>query len=222
MTSKLPPDARVTGAGRAKALSPFASVKRDQSSPISASIRALVRDPSPGRLERISGGIELSEQGDGLTAHGLLDLWELAHLRGAHGVSEPLGFRVDAALAAGFLQQRAQLGAGELGRLFGGPCLSSPSPRQGTRIMSGHSSRTARADDVSTRGGRRRRRPRPRIGRWMALAASVVVPGTVAAGGWMYLLDLHDPWLRRPRGLAPGRRSGTAPLAVGDRQRHAA
>ncbi|MFE2192196.1 LCP family protein [Streptomyces olivaceus] len=52
--------------------------------------------------------------------------------------------------------------------------------------MSGHSRGTARVDDVSTTGGRRRRRPRRRIGRWVALGASVLVLGTAAVGGWVY------------------------------------
>jgi hypothetical protein len=44
----------VTGAAPAYALSALASAKRDRSSPISASTRAPVRDPSPGRLVMIS------------------------------------------------------------------------------------------------------------------------------------------------------------------------
>jgi hypothetical protein len=44
----------VTGEAPAKALSPFASVKRDRSSPISASTLAPVSEPSPGKLVMIS------------------------------------------------------------------------------------------------------------------------------------------------------------------------
>ncbi|GGQ59374.1 hypothetical protein GCM10010216_21740 [Streptomyces flaveolus] len=52
-----------------------------------------------------AGGIELFEKGDGLTAHGLLDLRQLAHMRGAQCVSKPFGFRLDAALAASLFQK---------------------------------------------------------------------------------------------------------------------
>jgi hypothetical protein len=45
------------------------------------------KDSSGEVIDAGAGGIELSEQGDGLTAHGLLDLRGLAHLRGAQCVT---------------------------------------------------------------------------------------------------------------------------------------
>ena len=48
-----------------------------------------------------------------MAAQGLLEEWELAHLLGAEGVGQPLGFGVDAPAASGLLQQGAQLGEGQ-------------------------------------------------------------------------------------------------------------
>ncbi|MFF9203912.1 hypothetical protein ACF1AE_19180 [Streptomyces sp. NPDC014986] len=56
-------------------------------------------------LDAGAGGIELSEQGDGLASHSLLDLWGPAHVRDAQGVSQSFDSCLDAALAAGLLQQ---------------------------------------------------------------------------------------------------------------------
>jgi len=54
VTQVLRPDARVTGAEPANALSPRASANRPRSSPISAKTRAPVASPSPGKLVMIS------------------------------------------------------------------------------------------------------------------------------------------------------------------------
>ena len=54
------------------------------------SVRVLVKRLDGGGLEVVctgTGGIELAEQGDGLSAHGLLDKRQLAHLPGAEGVA---------------------------------------------------------------------------------------------------------------------------------------
>ena len=67
-----------------------------------------------------AGGVELAEQGQGLPAHGVLDERELAHLAGAERLAQPGGFGVHAAAAAGFFQQAAQLGHGQLGGVGGG------------------------------------------------------------------------------------------------------
>ncbi|GHE69407.1 hypothetical protein GCM10014715_24100 [Streptomyces spiralis] len=50
--------------------------------------------------------------------------------------------------------------------------------------MAGHARRTARRETPA--GPRRRRRPKRRTGRWVALAASVLVLATAAVGGWAY------------------------------------
>ncbi|MEU0033428.1 LCP family protein [Streptomyces sp. NPDC006333] len=53
--------------------------------------------------------------------------------------------------------------------------------------MTGHARTTPKDDQsISPRGRRRRGRPRRRIGRWIALAAAVLVLGAAAAGGWAY------------------------------------
>jgi hypothetical protein len=62
-----------------------------------------------------AGGVELAEQGDGLPAQGLLDERQLAHLLCAERVAQPGGFGIDAAAAAGFSQQAAELGQGQRG-----------------------------------------------------------------------------------------------------------
>jgi hypothetical protein len=127
----------VMGAAPAWALSPLASAKRDRPKgkpPISASTRAPVSGPSPGKLVMIpasgcwllrggvlevigagAGGVQLAQQGQGLAAHRLLDQRGLAHLRGAEGVRQPGGLGVDAAAAPGLAQQGPQLGEGERG-----------------------------------------------------------------------------------------------------------
>ena len=78
----------------------------------------LVKRLGDGLLEVVgggAGGVELAEQGQGLAAHGVLDERGLAHLRGAERLAQPGRFGVQAAAAAGLLQQGAQLGQGELG-----------------------------------------------------------------------------------------------------------
>ena len=91
--------------------------------------------PSPGKLVMIAasgcgsnglgggggelvgvgaGGVELAQQGEGLPADGVLDQRGLVQVLGAQHLLESVGFGVDAALAAGAAQQRAQLGLGQL------------------------------------------------------------------------------------------------------------
>ena len=60
-----------------------------------------------------AGGIELPKQGECLLPHRLLDERQLAHLRKPESGVEPVGLGVDGVLAAGFPQQRSQLGPGK-------------------------------------------------------------------------------------------------------------
>lgn len=110
MTARLLPDARVTGPGEG-----FESLRVGETGSVVAD---LGEHPGAGerpesweagddlgvrvrfkRLHRSSGqvvcagagGIELSEQGDGLAAHGLFDLRELPHLRCPEGLADPFG-----------------------------------------------------------------------------------------------------------------------------------
>ncbi|MFD4976472.1 LCP family protein [Streptomyces sp. NPDC058424] len=53
--------------------------------------------------------------------------------------------------------------------------------------MAGHARKATPPQQPNELSGRRRRRrPKRRIGRWVALAASVLVLGTAAVGGWVY------------------------------------
>jgi LCP family protein required for cell wall assembly len=49
--------------------------------------------------------------------------------------------------------------------------------------MAGHTRRTPGSQEPISR---RRRRPKRRVGRWIALGASVLILGTAATGGWLY------------------------------------
>jgi hypothetical protein len=54
-----------------------------------------------------AGGVQLAEQGEGLTAHRLFHQLELAHLLGPEGTAQPGGFGVDAAAAPGLAAEPA-------------------------------------------------------------------------------------------------------------------
>jgi hypothetical protein len=79
-------------------------------------VRVLVKRLHGGGFEAGgagAGGVQLAQQGECLLAHGPLDERGLAHLLRAEGLAQPGGFGVDAAAAACFLQQGAQLGQGQ-------------------------------------------------------------------------------------------------------------
>jgi hypothetical protein len=59
------------------------------------------------------GGVECSQQGQGLAAEGVLDEGQLVEVLGAQDRLDPGGFGVDAALATRAAQQRRKLGDGD-------------------------------------------------------------------------------------------------------------
>jgi len=81
--------------------------------------RLMSRSPADGGLLEVggavAGGVQLTQQGQGLAARRLLDQRQLAHLLSVEGLAQPGGLGVEAAAAAGFAQQGAQLGDGEPG-----------------------------------------------------------------------------------------------------------
>lgn len=64
-----------------------------------------------------AGRVELPQQSEGFGAHGLLDHGWLVHLRLAQQRVKAFDLAGDLPLASGLLQDRSQLGAGELGSL---------------------------------------------------------------------------------------------------------
>ncbi len=67
-----------------------------------------------------AGGIELAKQSGRLVAHCFLDQGKLPHLWESESFAEPVSLGLDAALAAGRLEEGPQLGARELRRAFRG------------------------------------------------------------------------------------------------------
>jgi hypothetical protein len=68
----------------------------------------LVKRLDGGLLEIISGGaggVELAQQGQGLTSHRLFHERELAHLRRAQRLTQPRGFSVNGTLAVGLARK---------------------------------------------------------------------------------------------------------------------
>src|SRR3954453_16614682 len=80
-------------------------------------VRVLLEGLGGGMLEIVRGsaaGVELPEQGQRLTAHGLLDSGKLPHLRLAESLTQPGRLADDAASATSPTQQRLQLASVEL------------------------------------------------------------------------------------------------------------
>src|SRR5262249_51237227 len=68
----------------------------------------------------VAGGVEVTQEGQGLASHRFLDWGELAHLGCAECLAEPGGLGVGAAAAPGLCQQGFELGEGQPGCCSGG------------------------------------------------------------------------------------------------------
>ncbi len=79
------------------------------------------------------GGVESSQQGQGLAAEGVFDQGQLVEIFGAQDRLDPGGFGVDAALATGAAQQRGELGDSQYCGCSRGGGGGQQGPRFGTQ-----------------------------------------------------------------------------------------
>jgi hypothetical protein len=91
----------------------------------------------PGRGGKLvgvgAGGVQRSQQRQGVSAHCLLDQWRLVQARDGEGRVQAGSVGRQATLAAGLAQQLDQLGWGQLGRVGG--CGGQPPAPRGPRAV---------------------------------------------------------------------------------------